>query len=200
MVRKIDPAVETILKGYGLTKEALWDCHGVWCMYHRYIEKVAADAGITFDPPIVLEANGTAKSVALCVTGRQGDDRVEWSIGEAAPHNNKNAYPYAMAEKRAKDRVVLKIIGLHGLVFSEDEIDEKPPAQPAKQAPDAGLSNAAADMLADLETYSDIEELKAWRVRMDSAIVELLPNEFDAVKKAYQFTFKVLKAGEEKAA
>ena len=28
-----------------------------------------------------------------------------------------------MAEKRAKDRVVLKLVGLHGLVYSEDESD-----------------------------------------------------------------------------
>ena len=31
------------------------------------------------------------------------------------------AYVYAMAEKRAKDRVILKLIELHGLVYSEEE-------------------------------------------------------------------------------
>src|SRR5919112_1975841 len=34
------------------------------------------------------------------------------------------AYVYAMAEKRAKDRVILKLIGLHGLLSTEEEADE----------------------------------------------------------------------------
>ena len=42
---------------------------------------------------------------------------------EASPKNNKNNYPYAMAEKRAIDRAILKLIGLHGFVYSEDEVD-----------------------------------------------------------------------------
>ena len=47
-----------------------------------------------------------------------------WSIGEVAPNNCKNAYPFAMAEKRAKDRVILKLAGLHGYVYSEDEAED----------------------------------------------------------------------------
>ena len=34
------------------------------------------------------------------------------------------AYVYALAEKRAKDRVILKLVGLHGLPSSEEEADE----------------------------------------------------------------------------
>jgi hypothetical protein len=60
----------------------------------------------------------------------------EWSIGEALVNANyrvsgKQApYVYAMAEKRAKDRVIIKLCGLHGL-YSEDEADEfkEPPAK-----------------------------------------------------------------------
>ena len=48
------------------------------------------------------------------VMGHMGD-KSEWSIGEVSPHpTSKNSYPYAMAEKRAKDRVILKLVGLHG--------------------------------------------------------------------------------------
>ena len=51
-------------------------------------------------------------------------DVSEWSFGEAAPYNNKNNYPFAMAEKRAKDRVILKLVGLHGDTYSQAEADE----------------------------------------------------------------------------
>ena len=46
------------------------------------------------------------------------------TYGEASPKNCRVAYPYAMAEKRAVDRAVLKLVGLHGFVYSEDEMDD----------------------------------------------------------------------------
>lgn len=126
MAKKLDPVIADTLKAHGFGPEAAWDCHGTWVVYHRVLEQIAAKARIIFDQPQVLEANGPAKSVALCVSGSLGD-RAEWSVGEASPANNKNAYPYAMAEKRAKDRVILKLIGLHGLVYSEEEADDFKP-------------------------------------------------------------------------
>lgn len=134
-----------IFKAIGLTREqATWDCHGTPVALHKALEQVAAHQGITFDPPVIIEANAEKKTVAMQVSGRLGD-KVEWSVGEATPYNNKNSYPYAMAEKRAKDRVILKLIGVAGFVYSEDEADDlkesrpqnmggapQPPADPPK--------------------------------------------------------------------
>lgn len=124
MAKQLDPQIKQIVQAYyeGAPKTALWDCHGTWVVYHRAVEQMAAKAGIRFDPPTVLESPGSERNVAILVTGHLAD-RAEWSIGEAAPKNNKNAYPWAMAEKRAKDRVALKLIGLHGLAYSEEEAD-----------------------------------------------------------------------------
>jgi hypothetical protein len=55
-------------------------------------------------------------------------DRVKYQVisyGESSPKNTKNSYPYAMAEKRAYDRCVLKLLGLHGFVYSEDEMPDE---------------------------------------------------------------------------
>ena len=123
MAKKLDPVIADVLKKYGVGHEACWDCHGTWVVYHKFLEQIAAKALIKFDPPLILEADGVKKCAAICVTGSMLD-RSEWSIGEAAPANNKNAYPFAMAEKRGKDRVILKLIGLHGLAYSEEEADE----------------------------------------------------------------------------
>lgn len=113
-----------ILKDLGHTKEtATWDCHGTPVVLHKVLEQVAAKQGISFDPPTMIEADAEKKTVVMLVSGRIGD-KVEWSIGEAVPYNNKNSYPYAMAEKRAKDRVILKLIGVAGFVYSEDEADD----------------------------------------------------------------------------
>lgn len=142
-----------ILERYSIDprdKSKLWDCHGTLVLYHRAYEIIAAQEGIIFDPPTIIESNGADKIVALLVTGRM-KERAEWSIGEAAPGNSKNAYPYAIAEKRAKDRVVAKLVGLAEHVYSEDEADDfraggspvvtDNPYQPP--APPAGERNAA---------------------------------------------------------
>lgn len=202
MPRKLDPAIADVLKRFGFGPDAAWDCHGTWVVYHRVLEQIAAKAGIAFDPPLVLEANGAGKVAALCVTGRLGD-RAEWSIGEASPANNKNAYPFAMAEKRAKDRVILKLAGLHGLAYSEEEADEfkgdktqanvasaPPPARPIPaevgRSPDApsDIDRRMADSLIVTGKQSQTnEELNLWW-KMDSTKAtfrDLPPEEQDRV-------------------
>ena len=111
------------LKTLGETQNsALWDCHGTWVIYHKALERVAALKEITFDSPIIVESHIESKHCVIIATGHLGD-KSEWSFGEAAPYNNKNAYPFAMAEKRGKDRVILKLVGLHGTLYSEEEAD-----------------------------------------------------------------------------
>jgi len=145
----IPDKLKEIFQAIGLTRDqATWDCHGTPVALHKALEQVAAHQGITFDPPVMIEANAEKKTVVMQVSGRLGDN-VEWSVGEATPYNNKNSYPYAMAEKRAKDRVILKLIGVAGFVYSEDEADDfkenrpqnmggapQPQADPPKQTPE----------------------------------------------------------------
>jgi hypothetical protein len=112
----------------------VWRVQGTPVIYHKVLERIAAQAKITFDPPSILRAE--RDEAVILVTGRMGE-RAEWSIGEALVDVNyrvsgkQAAYVYAMAEKRAKDRVILKLIELHGLVYSEEEADEFREARPA---------------------------------------------------------------------
>tara|TARA_R100001129_G_scaffold185683_1_gene174676 strand:- start:2828 stop:3544 length:717 start_codon:yes stop_codon:yes gene_type:complete len=146
----IPEKVVEIIKELKMTKEqTLWDCHGTWVMYHKALEKIAAHKGVTFDEPKVIHSDVALKSVVMLVTGRM-DQRTEWSFGEATPANNKNAYPFAMSEKRAKDRVILKLVGLHGDVYSDTEID--------KQAQDDIKARAAKEK--NKETEEDIADGK----------------------------------------
>lgn len=142
-----------IFKAIGLTRDqATWDCHGTPVALHKALEQVAEHLGIVFDVPTIIDASAEKKYAAVLVSGRL-KDRFEWSVGEAASYNNKNSYPFAMAEKRAKDRVILKLIGVAGFVYSEDEADafkeERPdsmggvpqpePEKPAQQPPAPSL-------------------------------------------------------------
>jgi len=112
----------------------VWRVQGQAVIYHKALERVAAQAQIQFEPPSIVRAE--RDEAVILVTGRMGE-RAEWSIGEALVGVNyrvsgkQAAYVYAMAEKRAKDRVILKLIELHGLVYSEEEADEFKQGRPA---------------------------------------------------------------------
>lgn len=188
MAKKIDPTLIEILTKYDeKAEDALWDCHGTWVAYHKAIERIAAKAGIKFDMPQIIEANSNAKIVAIAVTGKLGD-KSEWSFGEAAPSNNKNAYPYAMAEKRAKDRVVLKLVGLHGLVYSEEESDDfKPVEQPAPKQENkpvnASKNDDARNLYTTLETAMRMATTKAelrvwWELETTVSARKRLPEDW----------------------
>jgi len=120
----LDPRIETIREKYGLAKDDFWQIpqNKQWVCKHAALETVAVMANVVWSAPVVVQAD-TANGIAvMVVTGMLGE-RLEWSTGEASTKNNKNAYPWAMAEKRAKDRVILKLVGLHGFVYSEAEAD-----------------------------------------------------------------------------
>ena len=121
-------------------KSAVWDCHGTMVIYHKALERIATKAGIHF--PIekmqIIEADAKSKIATMIVVGVMNDQE-EWSVGEASPSNNKNSYPWAMAEKRAKDRVVLKLIGLHGEIYSEQEADDFKPQAPVNPRDGVGI-------------------------------------------------------------
>jgi hypothetical protein len=132
-----DATIREILEKYderpgdGVT----WKVQSATVITHKALERIAAKAKISFDPPTIIRSERdeavilVSGSIALPPTLGATVPK-EWSIGEALVNVNyrvsgkQAAYVYAMAEKRAKDRVILKLIGLHGLLYSEEEADE----------------------------------------------------------------------------
>ena len=130
----IPKRLQELLKAVGEDgKSACWEVRsGTWAVKHKALEKVAMHLNIEFDAPQPL--NISPEFAAICVTGRL-DGKSEWSVGEASAATSHNKYYCAMAEKRAKDRVILKLIGLHGDTYSEEEADDfREKASNVKQA------------------------------------------------------------------
>lgn len=136
----LDPRIEAIRVKYDLDRSDFWELpqkKGTWIAKHSALEIVATKANIVWTKLEIIESDTTNGIAVMAVGGKLGE-REEWATGEASPKNNKNAYPWAMAEKRAKDRVILKLSGIAGLVYSEDEADDlKQPAQSTEKAADA---------------------------------------------------------------
>ena len=135
MADQIPSAVVDLLKEAGLNaRDACWQLpqnNKVWIVKHKALEKIAAIKDIRYTDCKVELADAANQMFAVSVVGHLGD-RSEWSIGEASSANTRQSYPFAMAEKRAKDRVILKLIGLHADVYSEEEADEFKDAAPAE--------------------------------------------------------------------
>ena len=111
------------------TKSDFWKHKqsGKWIIKHDAVEKIAVVEGITFEDPdfIISERDCCVlRGVASKPTGEE-TFRTEWTIGEADMQLNcKMGYPYAMAEKRLKDRLTLKLINAYEYgIYSDSEAD-----------------------------------------------------------------------------
>jgi hypothetical protein len=167
MSREADARIGEILSRYGEPFAGnVWRVQGTAVLYHKTLERIAAQAKITFDPPTIIRAE--RDEAVVLVIGRMGE-RVEWSFGEALIGSNyrvsgrQAAYVWAMSEKRAKDRVILKLIELSGLVYSEDESDDfkqanaDKPAAPSREASgDGDPSEIEKQIRAEIERADSI--------------------------------------------
>jgi hypothetical protein len=117
--------ISEFMATYKVSFDEVWKIPqgNAYAIKHKALERVAAEQGIRFDRPAIIQSDLANKVVAMAVFASMGE-RQEWATGEAAPYNNKNGYPLAMSEKRAKDRCILKLLQAHGALYSEDEADD----------------------------------------------------------------------------
>ena len=110
---------------YGMVEDHFHrDPRGFVTMKRQGVEYLQAKikAVVTFEPVFQwsdpLEGRYCLKAYAKCEMGQ-----IE-TYGEVSNKNNRNAYPIAMAEKRALSRAILKLTGFYELgVYGEDEIE-----------------------------------------------------------------------------
>lgn len=176
------------MEAHSIDSDEIWQVHGTsWVIKHKALERAGAIAGIRFAMPQVIENDSANGIVSICVEAKL-NDRVEWSIGEASPKNNKNAYPYAMAEKRAKDRVILKLLNTHGFLYSEAEADEFAEQRPEKRGelPKKDAKGVYAKLQGEIQSAVSRDQLKAWGAANKERI-EILPEDWrDILRMQYE--------------
>jgi hypothetical protein len=155
----------------------VWRVQGTAVIYHKALERIAAHAAIQFEPPTIVRAE--RDEAVILVTGRMGE-RLEWSIGEALVGTNyrvsgkQAAYVYAMAEKRAKDRVILKLIELHGLVYSEEEADEFKNSRPSQAEPQVEAERNAVEIVGPEGQVEAELKQKIGKAKTINAVTDLM--------------------------
>ena len=103
-------------------KDMFWDCHGQWIIKNKWMQKLAALAGVEVTSIDCLHS--TSSSAALVIQIKTTTGRTILTTGEASPGNSKNVYFHAMAEKRAFDRAALKALDLQGFVYTEEDAEQ----------------------------------------------------------------------------
>jgi hypothetical protein len=178
-----------------LAKNDVWQVQSANVVKHKALERLAAALKIIFDPPQILRAE--RDEAVILATGRINGGAVEWSIGEACVNVNYRitgkmaAYVYAMAEKRAKDRVILKLAGLHG-VYSEDEADDfknqDQESMPTRQI-EADTPPLMSDLLMEVDKNLRATALKGTNA-LAKAWLQIDPNLKPALKAALDKSIK----------
>ena len=118
---------------YSLNKNDFWQLKrgmkSIWIMTHDAVEKIGSIEGVKIlSPTWLAKGEGSTERWALEVRGyigqRPPDDEMLWTTGEADTKNCKTDYPVAICEKRAKDRLILKLIRAYEEgIYSESEAE-----------------------------------------------------------------------------
>lgn len=186
---KPSEAVLKFMETYGVETDEIWEVHGsTWVVKHKALERVAVEVGIVWLRPSVQVCDLANKIAVICAFGKLGE-REEWSFGEASPANNKNSYPVAMAEKRARDRVILKLLVTHGALYSESEAEEF--SRPGVDAPRVTLPKKDAKgvyekLQNEIRSARSREELKLWATANKDRIAVLPEDWQDILRLQYE--------------
>ena len=175
---------------------------------HKALEKISAHLGMWFDPPDVLENSTDKNIVSMCVRGYIDDGKGKnsaWSIGEVSPKNNTNKYPYAIAEKRAIDRVILKLLGVHGDMYSEEEAEDFK-TNNAKGGSVEKLDTSALEFVTEAikvflpskKTIKDVGDFYTSNKKLLEPIKDNQPDDFEPIKKMFADRIKEIKETQNK--
>lgn len=201
MSERIKPELREILEKYQIDpsdEDQLWSCRGTLVLYHSAFERIAQIEKVVWSKPevVVAEVHGEHWNVAVLVTGSVYSEvgellRSEWSIGEASVLNyfvsgRQQGYPFAMAEKRGKDRVIAKLARLSEYgVYSEEEADEfrrpersaepekLPPPQEERRVPEHLQDKPALDNIPALPIPMCAADWSQWERDIRAAVDDI---------------------------
>jgi len=119
-----DQLIDNFKNKYKLEAGDFWELKqkaGTWIITHKACEKIAYIEGyrykievLNFNPDALIKCTGSTSDGSITIE----------TLGEASPKNTHNQYPYAMAEKRAVDRCILKLANAYGYIYSAEESED----------------------------------------------------------------------------
>tara|TARA_R100000995_G_scaffold83702_1_gene60304 strand:- start:559 stop:1161 length:603 start_codon:yes stop_codon:yes gene_type:complete len=157
--------------------------NGKFIIKHLEVEGLAQHYNI--ETNIELVDCNLDKGCAVVKATAQHKTNKYHSFGEVSPQNNEFDYPVAVAEKRAVDRVILKALGIHGNVYSDQEMPNEKP----NNNENTGIKLDHADIIMQrierCTHQANLEQLKSQNKKFLTELkTQDLPR-FEILKKAF---------------
>tara|TARA_R100000700_G_C3157219_1_gene134164 strand:+ start:476 stop:1060 length:585 start_codon:yes stop_codon:yes gene_type:complete len=115
-INKIENEI-TKLKANG----GMWEIgNGKFAIKHLELEKLANTYNI--ETNVEIKHCNLEKGCAVVKAVATFNGKNFYTLGEVSPLNNDFIFPVAVAEKRAADRAILKALGIHGNIYSSEEL------------------------------------------------------------------------------
>ena len=156
---------------------------GKWIIKHLEVEKLAQQYNI--ETTIDLVNCNLDKDIAVVKAAALYNQKKFYSLGEVSPKNNQFDYPVAVAEKRAVDRVILKALGIHGNVYSDQEMPNEKP----NNNQNTGIKLDHADIIEQrikrCTHQANLEQLKSQNKDFLIKLSKQNPQRFETLKTAF---------------
>jgi hypothetical protein len=182
--------IAAFMERYGINPDEVWQVRpGAWAIKHSALERVAAAEKLIVEEFEVLALDLPQKMAAIRVIATSPAGARVITTGEATPYNSKNAYPLAIAEKRALDRAYLKLLSIHADIYSDAEADdfadpiggEKGKLLPSSQY----ARNECEKLMLSMRNCNSIDMLEAWG-KAHREEIRAQPEKFaGAIREAY---------------
>ena len=156
---------------------------GKWIIKHLEVEGLAQHYNI--ETNIELVHCDLAKDVAVVKAVALHNTKKFTTLGEASPKNNQFDYPVAIAEKRAVDRAILKALGIHGNVYSDQEM----PNEKQNNNENSGIKLDHVDVILErvktVTHQANLEQLKSQNKKFLTELKKQNLTRYEEVKNAF---------------
>ena len=175
------------LEGYLKTLKAkggMWEFKpGKWIIKHLEVEGLAQHYNI--ETNIDLVHCNLDKDIAVVKAAALYKTKKFTTLGEASPKNNQFDYPVAIAEKRAVDRAILKALGIHGNVYSDQEM----PNEKQNNNENSGIKLDHVDVILErvktVTHQANLEQLKSQNKKFLTQLKTQNLTRYEEVKNAF---------------
>ena len=178
-INKIENEI-TKLKANG----GMWEIGpGKFAIKHLELEKLANTYNI--ETNVEIKHCNLEKGCAVVKAVATFNGKNFYTLGEVSPLNNDFIFPVAVAEKRAADRAILKALGIHGNVYSSEELSNISNNNNENTGVKLDQTDLILDKIKTITHQANLEQLKS---KNKNFLIELkkqdLPR-FQNLKKAF---------------
>ena len=166
------------------TNGGMWKIkNGSYAIKHLELEKLARLYNV--ETNVELKHCDLDKGCAVVKAVATFKDKNFYTLGEVSPQNNDFPFPVSVAEKRAADRAILKALGIHGNVYSSEELSNISNNNNENTGVKLDQTDLILDKIKTITHQANLEQLKS---KNKNFLIELkkqdLPR-FQNLKKAF---------------